>query len=291
MTEGLDSIVLSHPLISAETLTGELTDPRLVIIDCRHDLKDPAAGSRKFEEGHIPGARHAHLDRDLARPPLASEGRHPLPVIERFVEMLRRLGISNESFVVVYDDCGGAMAARLWWMLRWLGHERVAVLDGGIAAWCALGQALEAGPIVDDGTGDFEPTAVRHDWIVTTEALETLLAQGEVLLLDARARPRYAGLVEPIDPVAGHIPGAVNLPFSDLLSERGTFEAPAVLAQRFADAFDGRPIETVVTMCGSGVTACHLQLGLEVAGLPMGRLYVGSWSEWIRDPERPIAKA
>ena len=283
--------VLSKPLVRAVALAAALTDSKLVIIDCRHELQDPEAGPRKFEEGHIPGARHAHLDQDLARPPRENEGRHPLPVVERFVDTLRRFGVSNESFVVVYDDCGGAMAARLWWMLRWLGHEQVAVLDGGIAAWRAFGGGLEHGPVCEHATGNFLPTTVRDNWIVDTGELTDLLAQGEASLLDARARPRFDGLVEPIDSVAGHIPGAVSLPFSDLLSEDGTFLEASALAERFAEALRGGSASTAITMCGSGVTACHLQLGLEAAGLGMGRLYVGSWSEWIRDPERPVGKA
>lgn len=283
--------MLSTPLVSASELAEALIDSKLVIIDCRHELQDPEAGPRKFEAGHLPGSRHAHLDRDLARPPRENEGRHPLPAVERFVDTLRRFGISNESFVVVYDDCGGAMAARLWWMLRWLGHDQVAVLDGGIAAWRALGGDLERGPVREHATGNFLPTTVRDNWIIETGELTELLAQGEASLLDARARPRFDGLVEPIDPVAGHIPGAVNLPFNDLLSEDGTFLEPATLAERFAEALRGGSARTAITMCGSGVTACHLQLGLEAAGLGMGRLYVGSWSEWIRDPERPVGKA
>lgn len=207
------------------------------------------------------------------------------------MESLRRLGISNDSFVVVYDDCGGAMAARLWWMLRWLGHDQVAVLDGGIQAWSALGGALEHGEWAGNPVGNFVATSIQEGWIVETDELATLLKQGEVSLLDARAKPRFDGHVEPIDPVAGHVPGAVNLPFSDLLAADGTFLEPTALAKRFADALRAAPANEAITMCGSGVTACHLLLGLEAAGLGPGRLYVGSWSEWIRDPERPVAKA
>jgi len=283
--------VLNQPLVSAAALAVALTESNLVIVDCRHDLQDAQAGPRKFQEGHIPGARYAHLDRDLSRTPRASEGRHPLPDKEKFVATLRRLGISNDSFVVVYDDCSGAMAARLWWMLRWLGHERVAVLDGGLQAWCRLGADLESGSAVDPVAGDFVAEKTKDDWIVTSSELTALLAQGQISLLDARAKPRFDGLVEPIDPIAGHIPGAVNLPFSDLLSEDGAFLPPAPLAERFAEVLDGRSAENAITMCGSGVTACHLQLGLEAAGLGIARVYVGSWSEWIRDPDRPVAIA
>jgi thiosulfate/3-mercaptopyruvate sulfurtransferase len=282
--------VLSQPIVAAEALAGAISESELVVIDCRHELQDPEAGPRKFVEGHIPGARHAHLDRDLARPALAHEGRHPLPSAEGFVSVLRHLGISNDSFVVVYDDSGGAMAARLWWMLRWLGHGQVAVLDGGIQAWCATGQALEHGESLAAVTGEFVAMDVQDDWVVQTDELIELLASGEVLLVDARARPRFEGQVEPIDPVAGHIPGALNLPFSELLTEDGTFLDPATLASIFAEILGGGSGSAAVTMCGSGVTACHLQLGLEAAGLGIGRLYVGSWSEWIRDPERPVAK-
>ena len=282
--------MLSQPLISAASLAEATAEAKLVIVDCRHELQDPDAGPRKFLEGHIPGSRHAHLDRDLARPPKATEGRHPLPDVEPFVHVLRRLGISNDSFVVVYDDCGGAMASRLWWMLRWLGHEQVAVLDGGIQAWCALGNELEHGASVDNVVADFSAVAVKDEWIVETDELIRVLAQGEAVLLDARAKPRFEGLVEPIDSVAGHVPGARNLPFDDLLSDDATFLEPAELATRFSHALGGGSADSAITMCGSGVTACHLQLGLEAAGLGMGRLYVGSWSEWIRDPQRPVAK-
>jgi len=284
-------IPLSSPLISASDLAAGLGNAKLVIVDCRHELQASEAGQRKFTEGHIPGAHHAHLDHDLARPPGERDGRHPLPTTERFTAVLRHLGVCNDSLVVAYDDCGGAMAARLWWMLRWVGHAQVVVLDGGIQAWMRAGGALESGAPANSIATEFAPTAIHDEWIIGTEELAQILVRGEIVLLDARARQRFEGRTEPIDPVAGHIPGAVNLPFSDLLNDDGTFLGAGALEDRFVAALGGNPVEAAVTMCGSGVTACHLQLGLEAAGPGMARLYVGSWSEWIRDPERAVVQS
>jgi thiosulfate/3-mercaptopyruvate sulfurtransferase len=275
------------PLISCQTLAHGLANENFVILDCRHSLTEPGAGYAVYLAGHIPDARHVDLDRDLSRPAALDEGRHPLPDPDTFVATLRRLGISNDSSVVVYDDCGGALAARLWWMLRhWLGHADVAVLDGGIAAWSEAGLALEQ-TAATWSAGTYDADAFAGGNIVETEDLIGLLRTGGVLLLDARAAARFDGLTEPIDPVAGHVPGAVNLPFSELLSENGAFRTPADLRQRFEHSLAGRAAGDVVAMCGSGVTACHLLLGMEVAGLESGRLYVGSWSEWIRDKTHP----
>ena len=278
------------PLISAHELHSAVAAPDLAIVDCRHDLKAPAAGRQAYLEGHIPGARHASLDEDLAARPGPNDGRHPLPAPERAAATCRRLGLSADSRVVVYDDCGGAMAARLWWMLRWLGHERVSVLDGGLQAWQAdIGQ-LESGSGRPLTPGRFVASTVRDDWVVTTAELEALLEAHRVLLLDARARNRFEGNSEPIDPVAGHVPGATNLPFDELLRADGRFRSRDALEATLRPLMSDRAPEDVVAMCGSGVTACHLLLGLEIAELGTGRLYVGSWSEWIRDERRPIGR-
>jgi len=275
-----------QPLLSCQQLERELGRENLVVIDCRHSLSDAEAGRAAYLSGHIPGARHADLDRDLARPPASHEGRHPLPDVESFIATLRRLGVSNDSSVVVYDDCGGAMAARLWWMLAiWLEHAEVAVLDGGIDAWVSAGRRLEQ-TAAEWAPGSFTVTGTADDAVMTTKELSARLADGSVTLLDARAGPRFDGVAEPIDPVAGHVPGAVNLPFSAFLTADGTFESPQRLRERLDAAIGSQDPASVVAMCGSGVTACHLLLGMRVAGLSNGRLYVGSWSEWIRDPAR-----
>lgn len=274
-------------LISCNELEQRRANDNLIILDCRHNLSEPGAGYAAYLAGHIPAARHVDLDRDLSRPAAPYEGRHPLPDSGTFVATLCRLGISNDSRVVVYDDCGGAFAARLWWMLRhWLGHDEVAVLDGGIQAWSRSDRELEQ-TAATWSPAIYDADASGADTVVETEDLIRLLSTREAVLLDARAAARFDGLTEPIDPVAGHVPGAVNLPFSELLSEDGTFRIPAQLRQRFERSLVAQTAGDVVTMCGSGVTACHLLLGMEIAGLEPGKLYVGSWSEWIRDPERP----
>jgi thiosulfate/3-mercaptopyruvate sulfurtransferase len=279
---------LPKPLIRPAELASLLSDPAIVIVDCRHQLLEPGAGERSFVEGHIPGARHAHLDRDLSREPTPEEGRHPLPSPRAFAMTLESLGISNDSAVVVYDDSGSTIAARLWWMLRWVGHQDVSVLDGGMAAWSAAGLPVETGP-ASGPPGRYRVGDVHADWVVDTSALQDLLRTGCGVLLDARTAERFEGRAEPIDPVAGHIPGAVNLPGPRLQTREGQLESASILRARFAEVLAGRSATEVVAMCGSGVTACHLLLAMEAAGLNGGRLYAGSWSEWIRDPARPTA--
>lgn len=280
---------LGHPLIQPHELAARLAaDPDCVAIDCRFELSAAHAGFLKYLEGHLPRARYAHLDKDLARTPAASEGRHPLPDPDDFAACLENWGISDETKIIAYDDSGGAIAARLWWLLRWLGHRRVAVLDGGIGAWTAAALPLE-NDIADWPCGLIRERAVRSDWVVTAAALLEQQAQGTVVV-DVRAAARFRGESEPIDPVAGHIPGALNLPFAELLDSSQRFKHPVELRavfDRHLGPAPGRP--PIVAMCGSGVTACHLLLGLEVAGLESGRLYAGSWSEWIRSPARPVA--
>jgi thiosulfate/3-mercaptopyruvate sulfurtransferase len=277
----------NRPLIKADELAKHIGDTLWFVADCRHELSDPAAGERSFLQGHIPGARHVHLDRDLSRPPGDADGRHPLPDPAEFRETLQHMGISEDAKVVAYDDCGGAMAARFWWMLRWVGHEDVAVLDGGIPVWVAKGLPLET-DTQDRLRTTLTARAVQSNWVVSTEAL--LNQPRDIgVLLDARTGERFAGTVEPIDPVAGHVPGAVNLPFEQLLTAERTFRLPADLRAQFERVLRGRRADEVITMCGSGVTACHLLLGMAAAGLEPGRLYAGSWSEWIRDHDRPVA--
>jgi thiosulfate/3-mercaptopyruvate sulfurtransferase len=276
-------------LIDADSLQNLLAKPGLAVVDCRFDLMKPDAGRQAYLTAHIPGARYADLNRDLAAPIGPHTGRHPLPSPEAFAARLGAMGIGNATQVVAYDEANGSMAARLWWMLRWLGHGAVAVLDGGFNAWTARDGALESGepaiPRVEHLTPVVDPNAV-----VTTADLEHALRDPKTVLVDARAPERYAGTVEPIDPVAGHIPGAVNHPFSANLGPDGRFLSAAELERRWRERLPGGDLENLVAMCGSGVTACHNLLSLEVAGLTGGKLYAGSWSEWIRDPRRPVAR-
>ena len=274
-------------LVDAETVAGHLDSREWVVVDCRFDLGDPDAGYRQYLQSHIPGARFAHLDEDLAAPPRPDQGRHPLPDPRRLTAWLGSQGITRDSQVVAYDDASGAFAARLWWLMRWLGHDGVAVLDGGLGAWTRGGFPLSS-EAPSSEQAHYPEQRPRADLIVDTADLPAALAGG-FRLLDARAPERFSGEVEPLDPVAGHVPGAVNQPFQSSLGEGGVFLPVAALRGRLEAALDGDSAESVIAMCGSGVTACHLLLAMEHAGLVGGRLYPGSWSEWIRDPERPVA--
>jgi thiosulfate/3-mercaptopyruvate sulfurtransferase len=275
-------------LIGVDSLQELLGKPRLAVIDCRFDLMDPKAGRLAYLTAHIPGARHADLNRDLSAPIGPDTGRHPLPAPDAFAARLGSLGIGNHTQVVAYDDANGSLAARLWWMLRWVGHDAAAVLDGGLKAWISSGGALESGE-PKPGTEHFTPQ-VDSDAALSTAKLERGLRHPKLMLVDARAAERYAGHVEPIDSVAGHIPGAVNHPFTANLDADNRFLPAAELKRRWEARLAGRAAKDLVAMCGSGVTACHNLLSLEVAGLPGAKLYSGSWSEWIRDPRRPIAR-
>jgi thiosulfate/3-mercaptopyruvate sulfurtransferase len=269
-------------LISAEELATHLDERSWRIFDCRHDLMRPEAGEQAYRTAHIPNAQFLHVDRDLSGPLTGRNGRHPLPDPSVFAAILARAGVSNESQVVAYDDAGGAYAARLWWLLRWLGHTKVAVLDGGIAAWAAAGLPLT------DRDPPVAPAAFAWQLAAPTiDASEAL--REDLLLIDARAPARHRGEQEPIDPVAGHIPGSVNRPFPDNLTEDAMFKPAAQLRAEFERLLQGRPAQSAVAYCGSGVTACHNLLALEIAGLPGARLYPGSWSEWCADPQRPVA--
>ncbi len=275
-------------LIRPEDLMGHLDDPRWLVVDCRFDLADPAAGESAWRESHLPGAAYLHLERDLSGATGPATGRHPLPEPEAFAATLGRLGVEPDTQVVVYDAGPGYFAARLWWMLRWVGHDAVALLDGGLAAW------LAAGGRVDRSTRPRAASVVvprpREEMLLDADQVRAGLEGGRLALLDARSAERFAGRVEPIDPVAGHVPGALNHPCSDNVGAGGAFLAPEELARRFAATLAGRDGRQVACMCGSGVTACHNLLALEVAGLGGARLYPGSWSEWIRDPARPVAR-
>ncbi len=273
-------------LIAARDLHEHLDDPNWRIVDCRFELMRPEQGRADYLAGHIPGAVYADLDRDLAAPVTPVSGRHPLPPPETLAATLGRWGITPETTVVAYDQAGGAFAARLWWMLRWLGHRDARVLDGGYAAWQREG--LPTATQVPEIEPAVYPANADASMVVRTEELPALLEQG-ALLVDARDADRFAGRHEPIDSVAGHIPGAVNFPLGTSLREDGTWRSPEELARAWEPLLGSPPGRSWITMCGSGVTACHLALSAERAGFRAPRLYAGSFSEWIRDPRRPVA--
>lgn len=275
-------------LISDRDLAGLLDAPNLRIVDCRFDLARDEAGLEAYQRSHLPGAVYAHLHRDLAAPVTDLTGRHPLPDPEHFAAMLGRWGIGPDSQVVVYDDGPGNMAARLWWMLRWLGHDRVALLDGGFAAWQAAGRPLESNPACYPATRF--TARPRQDMLLEVGQVARGLADGTLLLIDLRVRPRFLGEVEPLDAVAGHVPGAVNLPFETNLGPEGKFRPTEELAAMYSELIAAHSGKQVCFMCGSGVTACQGVLAAAAAGIPGGLLYPGSWSEWIRDPHRPVAR-
>ena len=274
-------------LVDVATVAAHVEDAAWVLVDCRSTLGDVHEGPRRYATGHLPGARYAHLEGDLAGPMTATSGRHPLPDPAVLAERLGRWGIGNDTQVVAYDDAGGAYAARLWWLLRWLGHEQVAVLDGGVQAWVAAGHALVAG-VPELRARHFSGAPRDSVWLDATEVLELVEGDASGLLVDARGAARFAGSEEPIDPIAGHIAGAINLPFTGNLGAEGKFLPPAELAARYRAALSTVPPAEVVAYCGSGVTACHALLAMEHAGLRGARLYAGSWSEWLRDPTRPL---
>lgn len=275
------------PLISAEALAGCLGDDSLVVIDCRYDLAQPDAGVAAWAERHIPGALFMHLDRDLSSAKTGGNGRHPLPSPAVFAALLGRCGVTPQHTVVACDDAGGMFAARLWWMLRWVGHTDAAVLDGGLAAWRASGGALDQSVRSLPAT-DYPLRAVEQTLDAGT--LMTNLDSAALLVVDARAPDRFRGENETLDLVGGHIPGAVNRFFKLNLTDDGRFKPADVLRAEWRAIANGRDPATLVMQCGSGVTACHNLLALELAGLSGARLYPGSWSEWCSDPARPVAR-
>jgi thiosulfate/3-mercaptopyruvate sulfurtransferase len=272
-------------LISATAL-GALLDSgeACVLLDCGFDLTDPRAGARAYAQGHLPGAHHADLERDLSAAKNGRNGRHPLPTREAFAATVARWGVRPDMPVVCYDDQGGSYAARAWWMLRWIGHDKVAVLDGGRSAWLAAGGTLDDSPVSADEAAPPYPLSERTMPALPVEQLQRELTRRTVI--DARAGERFRGEVEPLDPVAGHIPGARNRFYKDNLQADGRFRSPQELRAVF-QAY-GDPA-SCVHQCGSGVTACHNLLAMEHAGLAGSALYPGSWSEWCADSSRPVA--
>ncbi|MDN6857557.1 sulfurtransferase [Pseudomonas sp. CAN2814] len=277
-------------LLTAEQLAARLDDPKLVLLDCRFSLEDAAYGARSYQENHIPGAHYADLNQDLSAPVVAGvTGRHPLPDPRELQERLRAWGLDADSEVVLYDDGPGAYAARAWWLLLWLGKsEGVYLLDGGLTAWRNAGLRLTTAES-PERRGDFSGQP-DNSLLISAGELAAQLNDLNLPLIDARGLPRFRGEVEPIDPVAGHIPGAQCAAFTDNLGNDGRFLRPEHLHQRFAGLLRGRPAQDLVAYCGSGVTACHNLFAMSLAGYPLGRLYAGSWSEWITDAQRPVAK-
>ena len=278
---------MSGVLISVEELRSQLDLPRLRIADARFDLADPAKGEAAYRSAHLPGAIYAHLDRDLSDHALHGLGRHPVPAATTFARWLSRIGYAPEQSWIVYDDGNGSFAARLWWMLRAIGHRDVRVLDGGYAAWIAANAA------VTDVVPDVPPTSVDVRYtdasIVDFAAVEQLRSDPSQRLVDARAAPRFRGAVEPLDPVAGHVPGAINRPFADNLDPSGRFKSPEALHAEWSKFLGDVAPTRVVHMCGSGVTACHNLLAMEHAGLAGSRLFPPSWSGWVSDRSRAVA--
>lgn len=282
---------MPSPLISAMELSQLRASGKqqVVVIDCSFDLANPAAGREMYQQDHVPGAYYLHLDNELSGPKTGFNGRHPLPDAELFVARLRALGVNDDTLIVAYDAQGSMYAARLWWLARWVGHGAVAVLDGGKAAWLAAGLPLEQGTTPDPEAGGNLTRRAPLVRTVDASALVENLDQPALLVVDARAADRFRGENETLDPVGGHIPGAANRFFKDNLAADGRFKAADQLRAEFGQVFGGKAASDTVMQCGSGVTACHNLLAMEVAGLTDAALYPGSWSEWCADPKRPVA--
>ena len=272
-------------VISCADLAAHLHDPDWRIIDCRHQLSDVGYGEKVYANGHLPGAFFFHLDRDLSSPMTGSNGRHPLPDVSLLAGKLGLAGVTGKTQVIVYDDAGGMIAGRLWWLLRWLGHDKVALLDGGIGQWLKEGRPLSEEPA---SSLPVVFAVNQRDWVVTADAVLANIDEGEFCVVDARSPDRYRGENETLDPVGGHIPGALNRFFRDNLNAEGLFRSAAELRNEFLTLRGDFSPAQAVMQCGSGVSACHNLLAMEIAGLHGARLYAGSWSEWCSDPGRPI---
>jgi thiosulfate/3-mercaptopyruvate sulfurtransferase len=279
---------MQKPLVTTQELSHHLGDPGWIVFDVRHDLADLEKGRRAYAAGHIPGACFLHLDEDLSGAKDGTNGRHPLPAAQDLARRMGERGVTPETQVVAYDDVGGSFAVRLWWMLRWLGHERVAVLDGGFPLWMKEGRPIEQEAPVPRA-GRFTPHA-NAEASIDVRFIERTRGDASVKLVDARAPDRYAGRVEPIDPVGGHVPGAINRFWQKNLQADGRFKPAHELRDEFRQLLGDTNPSQVVHMCGSGVTACHNLFAMTLAGLPGARLYPGSWSEWCADRARPVAR-
>jgi len=283
----LEHILLVYEtLITSEQLAEHVHDERWLIFDCRFDLANVDKGQALYRQSHLPGALYAHLDQHLSGPVTPLSGRHPLPDMLEFIDWLQQQGMNKAKQVVVYDDSFGAMAARLWWLLKCLGHTAVALLDGGWQAWTEEGHELER-EFTHTVPSDFQ-ASFNGQCVVTTDQVLQNMEDSEFCLIDVRAAERFKGINEPIDPVAGHIPGCLNLPLTENLNNQGYFKSAQELGELYAEINAQYSPHQQVYMCGSGVTACHSLIALCAAGYAMPRVYAGSWSEWIRDPSRPI---
>ena len=274
-------------IVSCSELAAHLNDADRRVFDCRHQLSDPGYGEKAYAAGHLPGAFFMHLDRDLSGLKTGKNGRHPLPDPQQLAAKLGSAGVSQQTQVVVYDDAGGMMAGRLWWLLRWLGHDKVAVLDGGIGQWLKEGRPLSS-EVPTSKPADF--AVAQRDWVVSADDVLANIERGEFCVIDARAPDRFRGENETMDQVGGHIPGARNRFFRDNLDADGYFRSAAELRNDYLGLLAGVEPAQVVMQCGSGVTACHNLLAMEIAGLHGAKLYAGSWSEWCSDPARPVAR-
>ncbi|HEY6093689.1 MAG TPA: sulfurtransferase [Gallionellaceae bacterium] len=274
-------------VVSTEQLAEHLQDPNWIVFDCRFTLTNKEAGRQAYLASHIPGARYAHLDDDLSAPVTEKTGRHPLPDAQLLSEKLSQWGVDGSKQVVVYDDSFGAMAVKMWWLLRWLGHDKVALLDGGLPKWMKEKLPMTA-DLPQVTPAKFVPQ-LHKEMQASVAEVENARQERCRLVIDARPEQRFTGEREPLDKVAGHIPGSVNWVFDENLDFDGTYLPAEELRENYEKLLNGVKPELVIHTCGSGVTACHNMLAMEIAGLPSGKLYPGSWSEWIVDPERPVA--
>ena len=272
--------------ISEKDLKNNISNNDFIIFDTRCDLKDSGYGIDSYTEGHIENSIFVDVDTDLASEKQQGTGRHPLPKVETFCDKLSHWGMDNNKQVVIYDDAGGAFAGRMWWMLRWLGHEDVAVLDGGLNAWVKNGNKLITSPTLFKKSY-FEPT-INNEMIATLRDVENAQHVLNTILLDARSKERYEGISDPVDPIAGHVPGAISHPLGTNLDRTGKFKDKEELKHNFDKISHDLKEKEIISMCGSGITACHNILALEIAGIKNAKLYVGSWSEWITDPNRIV---
>ena len=274
-------------IISSDILKNNIDNKDFIIFDCRCDVKDSAYGIQAYTEGHIPNSIFVDIDSDLASEKTVTSGRHPLPDVDALSEKLSQWGLNSSKQAVIYDDAGGAFAGRMWWILKWLGHANVAVLDGALGGWMASG-----GKLTQDNTvferSVFTPNA-QDDMYVSINDVEDAQYKMNKLIIDARSKERYLGIKDPVDPIAGHIPGAISHPLGQNLDKKGHFKSPEELKHSFSKLIGETESGDIISMCGSGITACHNILALEIAGVCGIKLYVGSWSEWIMDKNRPIA--
>lgn len=278
---------MHNTLIDSKKLLTIIDEPNTLVFDCRHDLTNREYGITSYRKGHLPKAIFACMENDLSKKPDGTNGRHPLPDAHLFSDWLNQCGVTRTTQVVTYDDAGGVYASRLWWMLRWVGHNAVAVLDGGIQDWIKHGGSTEFVATHKSSRSKFEPQP--RDIFVDANFILTRLQHNQMLVIDARANDRFHGRNETIDPIAGHIPGAINRFFKNNLNQAGKFRDACDLKVSFEQIIGDTPSSDVIHQCGSGVTACHNLLAMEVAGLHGSKLYPGSWSEWITDPSRPVS--